>query len=98
MGGVCLCVYALVDVFERFFDAAEAAAATLDSALTSRGEHGGAPVPMCGVPVHSAESYLARLIKAGHRVAIAEQVETPAEAKARGGGKALVAREIGRAS
>src|SRR3546814_20600723 len=49
---------------------------------------------MCGVPVHSAEAYLARLIKAGHRVAIAEQVETPAEAKARGGSKALVARDI----
>src|SRR3546814_17174973 len=49
---------------------------------------------MCGVPVHSAESYLARLIRAGHRVAIAEQVETPAEAKARGGAKALVARDI----
>src|SRR3546814_4778334 len=49
---------------------------------------------MCGVPVHAAESYLARLIRAGHRVAIAEQIETPAEAKARGGSKALVARDI----
>src|SRR3546814_9384366 len=82
------------DLFELFFDDAKAAASTLDIALTSRGEHGGAPVPMCGVPVHSAESYLARLIRAGHRVAIAEQVETPAEAKARGGAKALVARDI----
>src|SRR3546814_16604201 len=75
-------------------DLAKAAAATLDIALTARGEHGGEPVPMCGVPVHAAESYLARLIRAGHRVAIAEQVETPAEAKARGGSKALVARDI----
>src|SRR3546814_1648876 len=55
----------------------------------------GQPVAMCGVPVHAAESYLARLIRAGHRVAIAEQIETPAEAEARGGSKAL---EIGRAS
>ncbi|KFG88529.1 DNA mismatch repair protein MutS [Sphingobium herbicidovorans NBRC 16415] len=89
----CLLFYRMGDFFELFFDDAKAAAATLDIALTSRGEHGGAPIPMCGVPVHSADSYLARLIKAGHRVAIAEQTETPAEAKARGG-KALVARAI----
>lgn len=92
--GDCLLFYRMGDFFELFFDDAKAAAATLDIALTSRGEHGGEPVPMCGVPVHSAESYLARLIRAGHRVAIAEQVETPAEAKARGGSKALVARDI----
>ena len=92
--GDCLLFYRMGDFFELFFDDAKAAASTLDIALTSRGEHGGEPVPMCGVPVHSAESYLARLIRAGHRVAIAEQVETPAEAKARGGSKALVARDI----
>ncbi|PZQ23415.1 MAG: DNA mismatch repair protein MutS [Sphingopyxis macrogoltabida] len=92
--GDCLLFYRMGDFFELFFDDAKAAASTLDIALTARGEHGGAPVPMCGVPVHSAESYLARLIRAGHRVAIAEQVETPAEAKARGGSKALVARAI----
>ncbi|WP_419723187.1 DNA mismatch repair protein MutS [Sphingobium aromaticiconvertens] len=89
----CLLFYRMGDFFELFFDDAKAAAATLDIALTSRGEHGGAPIPMCGVPVHSAEGYLARLIKAGHRVAIAEQTETPAQAKARGG-KTLVARAI----
>ena len=89
----CLLFYRMGDFFELFFDDAKAAAATLDIALTSRGEHGGAPIPMCGVPVHSAENYLARLIKAGHRVAIAEQTETPAEAKTRGS-KALVARAI----
>ncbi len=89
----CLLFYRMGDFFELFFDDAKAAAATLDIALTSRGEHGGKPIPMCGVPVHSAEGYLARLIKGGHRVAIAEQTETPAEAKARGG-KALVARAI----
>ena len=90
----CLLFYRMGDFFELFFDDAKAAAATLDIALTSRGDHGGAPIPMCGVPVHSAEAYLARLIRAGHRVAIAEQTETPAEAKARGGSKALVARGI----
>ncbi len=90
----CLLFYRMGDFFELFFDDAKIAAGILDIALTSRGEHGGAPVPMCGVPVHSAEGYLARLIKAGQRVAIAEQVETPEEAKKRGGSKALVARDI----
>src|SRR3712207_2696053 len=52
-----------------------------------------APVPMCGVPIHAAEAYLARLIKAGHRVAIAEQTESPAEAKKRGS-KSVVSRAI----
>ncbi len=88
-----LLFYRMGDFFELFFDDAKAAAATLDIALTARGEHEGAPIPMCGVPVHAAESYLARLIRAGHRVAIAEQTETPAAAKARGG-KALVDRAI----
>ena len=63
------------------------------SRLTARGEHEGAPIPMCGVPIHAAEAYLARLIKAGHRVAIAEQVESPAEAKKRGA-KSVVNRAI----
>jgi DNA mismatch repair protein MutS len=92
--GDCLLFYRMGDFFELFFDDAKQAAAVLDIALTSRGEHDGAPIPMCGVPVHSAEGYLARLIKAGCRVAIAEQVETPEEAKRRGGSKALVARDI----
>lgn len=90
----CLLFYRMGDFFELFFDDARQAAQILDIALTSRGEHGGAPIPMCGVPVHSAESYLARLIRAGCRVAIAEQVETPEKAKKRGGSKALVARDI----
>ena len=92
--GDCLLFYRMGDFFELFFDDAKQAAAVLDIALTSRGEHAGAPIPMCGVPVHSAEGYLARLIKAGCRVAIAEQIETPEEAKKRGGSKALVARDI----
>ena len=90
----CLLFYRMGDFFELFFDDAKSAAKTLDIALTSRGEHNGAPIPMCGVPVHAAESYLAKLIRAGHRVAIAEQTETPAEAKERAGSKALVARDI----
>ncbi len=81
--GDALLFYRMGDFFELFFEDAKTAAAILDIALTTRGEHGGAPIPMCGVPVHSAESYLARLIKAGCRVAIAEQVERPDEAKAR---------------
>ncbi|MGB3738459.1 MAG: DNA mismatch repair protein MutS [Pontixanthobacter sp.] len=96
----CLLFYRMGDFFELFFDDAKIAADVLDIALTARGKDGGEAVPMCGVPVHSAESYLARLIKAGCRVAIAEQVETPAEAKVRAKAagepvsKALVRRDI----
>ncbi|MDG5752242.1 DNA mismatch repair protein MutS [Qipengyuania sp. XHP0211] len=98
--GDALLFYRMGDFFELFFEDAKVAAGILDIALTSRGEHGGEPVPMCGVPVHSAEGYLARLIKGGCRVAIAEQTETPDEAKARAKregtptSKALVARDI----
>ena len=90
----CLLFYRMGDFFELFFDDAREAAQVLDIALTTRGEHLGQPIPMCGVPVHSAEAYLARLIRAGCRVAIAEQVETPEAARKRGGAKALVARDI----
>jgi DNA mismatch repair protein MutS len=90
----CLLFYRMGDFFELFFEDARAASQILDIALTSRGEHGGAAIPMCGVPVHAAEGYLARLIRAGCRVAIAEQVETPEAARKRGGSKALVARDI----
>ncbi len=89
-----LLFYRMGDFFELFFDDAKVAAAVLDIALTSRGEHDGEPIPMCGVPVHSADGYLARLIRAGHRVAIAEQTETPEQARARAGSKALVGRAI----
>ena len=98
--GDALLFYRMGDFFELFFEDAKIASAVLDIALTSRGEHDGAPVPMCGVPVHAAEGYLARLIKGGCRVAIAEQVETPDEAKERAkregtpSSKALVARDI----
>jgi DNA mismatch repair protein MutS len=90
----CLLFYRMGDFFELFFDDAKVASQVLDIALTSRGEHGGSPIPMCGVPVHAAEGYLARLIKAGLRVAIAEQTGSPEQAKARGGSKALVSRDI----
>ena len=89
----CLLFYRMGDFFEMFFDDAKIASACLDIALTARGEHGGQGIPMCGVPVHAATGYLQRLIKAGHRVAIAEQTETPADAKKRGG-KTLVNRAI----
>jgi DNA mismatch repair protein MutS len=89
-----LLFYRMGDFFELFFDDAKAASACLDIALTKRGEDAGEPIPMCGVPVHSAESYLARLIKGGFRVAIAEQTESPAEARKARGSKTLVERAI----
>src|SRR5438128_4566535 len=92
--GDAMLFYRMGDFFELFFDDAKAASACLDIALTKRGADAGEPIPMCGVPVHAAESYLARLIKAGHRVAIAEQTESPAEARKARGSKALVDRAI----
>ncbi len=85
----CLLFYRMGDFYELFFEDAVTAAGALDITLTSR-----ADTPMCGVPWHSHESYLARLIKLGHKVAICEQVETPEEAKQRGGYKALVKRDV----
>jgi DNA mismatch repair protein MutS len=78
-----LLFFRMGDFFELFFADAEDAAAALDIALTYRGEHRGAPIPMCGVPVHAWESYLAKLIRQGFRVAICDQTETPEEAKRR---------------
>src|SRR5438132_3898854 len=92
--GDALLFYRMGDFFELFFDDAKVAAACLDIALTKRGADSGEPLPMCGVPVHAAEAYLARLIRAGHRVAIAEQTESPAEARKARGSKALVDRAI----
>jgi len=89
----CLLFYRMGDFYELFFDDARAAARALDITLTRRGRHEGEDIPMCGVPVHSAESYLARLIRQGFRVAVCEQVEDPAEARKRGG-KALVRRDV----
>ncbi|PWE18443.1 DNA mismatch repair protein MutS [Marinicauda salina] len=91
-----LLFYRMGDFYELFFDDAVRAAEALDIALTKRGEHQGEPVPMCGVPVHNAQSYLSRLIKAGFKVAVGEQMEDPAEAKKRGGSKAVVRRAVTR--
>ena len=88
-----LLFYRMGDFYELFFDDAVAAAAALDIALTKRGKHQGDDIPMCGVPVHSAEGYLLTLIRKGFRVAVCEQMEDPAEAKKRGS-KAVVRREV----
>ncbi len=85
-----LLFFRMGDFYELFFADAEAAAAALDIALSHRGEHAGTPIPMCGVPHHAAEIYLARLIRRGFRVAIVEQMEDP---KARTG-KLPIKREV----
>jgi DNA mismatch repair protein MutS len=85
--------YRMGDFYELFFDDAIKAAELLDIALTKRGKHAGEDIPMCGVPVHSAEGYLERLISKGQKVAICEQTEDPAEAKKRGS-KSVVRREV----
>ncbi|TGN42570.1 DNA mismatch repair protein MutS, partial [Paracoccus liaowanqingii] len=88
-----LLFYRMGDFYEMFFDDAVAAASALDIALTKRGTHEGQPIPMCGVPVHASEGYLLTLIRKGFRVAIAEQMEDPAEARKRGS-KSVVARDV----
>ncbi|MDN5787770.1 DNA mismatch repair protein MutS [Pseudorhodobacter sp.] len=88
-----LLFYRMGDFYEMFFDDAVDAAAALDIALTKRGKHLGEDIAMCGVPVHAAEGYLLTLIRKGFRVAIAEQMEDPAEARKRGS-KSVVARDV----
>ena len=88
-----LLFYRMGDFYEMFFDDAVAAAEALDIALTKRGKHQGADIPMCGVPAHSAENYFLTLIRKGFRVAVCEQLETPEEAKKRGS-KSVVKRGI----
>ncbi len=90
-----LLFYRMGDFYELFFADAVAAAKTLGIALTRRGKHLGEDIPMCGVPVHAAETYLQKLIRAGHRVAICEQMEDPAEARKRGS-KSVVQRQVTR--
>ncbi|MDX1581267.1 MAG: DNA mismatch repair protein MutS, partial [Alphaproteobacteria bacterium] len=89
----CLLFYRMGDFYELFFEDAKQAAEALDITLTKRGQHQGEDIPMCGVPVHSADAYLARLIRKGFRVAVCEQTEDPAEAKKRGS-KAVVERDV----
>src|SRR5215813_1252985 len=88
-----LLFYRMGDFYELFFEDAEIASKTLGIVLTKRGKHQGMDIPMCGVPVERAEDYLHRLIGAGHRVAVCEQTEDPAAAKARGS-KSVVRRDV----
>src|SRR5260370_34771117 len=93
----CLLFFRMGDFYELFFEDAVAAAPALDIALTKRGRHDRADIPMCGVPVHTADAYLARLIRAGFKVAICDQIEDPAEARRRGNrgpGKRAVVRVV----
>src|SRR5699024_2290986 len=76
-----LLFYRVGDFYELFFEDAKRAAALLDITLTQRGQSAGQPLPMAGVPHHSAEGYLARLVQAGESVAICEQIGDPALAK-----------------
>ena len=89
----CLLFYRMGDFYEMFFEDAETASRALGIMLTKRGKHLGADIPMCGVPVERADEYLHRLIALGHRVAVCEQLEDPAEARKRGN-KSVVRRDV----
>jgi DNA mismatch repair protein MutS len=89
----CLLFYRMGDFYELFFEDAEIASRALGIVLTKRGKHLGRDIPMCGVPIERADEYLHRLIARGHRVAVCEQTEDPAEAKKRGG-KSVVRRDV----
>jgi DNA mismatch repair protein MutS len=89
----CLLFYRMGDFYELFFTDAEVASRALGIVLTKRGKHRGQDIPMCGVPIERADEYLHRLIALGHRVAVCEQLEDPAEARKRGG-KSVVRRDV----
>ncbi|MEE2950342.1 MAG: DNA mismatch repair protein MutS [Pseudomonadota bacterium] len=89
----CLLFYRMGDFYELFFEDAEEASRALGIALTKRGQHLGEDIPMCGVPIHAAEDYLQKLIALGHRIAVCDQMEDPAEAKKRGS-KSVVKRDV----
>src|SRR6204780_211061 len=91
----CLLFYRMGDFYELFFDDAEVASRALGIVLTKRGKHLGRDIPMCGVPIERADEYLHRLIARGHRVAVCEQLEDPAEARKRGA-KSVVRPDVGR--
>src|SRR6266545_2973025 len=88
-----LLFYRMGDFYELFFQDAEIASRALGIVLTKRGKHLGRDIPMCGVPVHRSDEYLHRLIALGHRVAVCEQIEDPAEARKRGS-KSVVKRDV----
>src|SRR5882724_8591098 len=85
-----LLLFRLGDFYELFFEDAVLAARELEITLTARNKEKGTPIPMCGVPYHSAENYIARLIQKGYRVAICDQTEEASAAKK------LVRREVTR--
>jgi DNA mismatch repair protein MutS len=89
----CLLFYRMGDFYEMFFEDAETASRALGIVLTKRGKHLGRDIPMCGVPIERSDEYLHRLIALGHRVAVCEQLEDPAEAKKRGA-KSVVRRDV----
>ena len=89
----CLLFYRMGDFYEMFFEDAEIASRALGIVLTKRGKYLGKDMPLCGVPVVRADEYLHRLIALGHRVAVCEQLEDPAEARKRGG-KSVVRRDV----
>ena len=89
----CLLFYRMGDFYELFFDDAEVASRALGIVLTKRGKHLGRDIPMCGVPIERADEYLHKLIALGHRVAVCEQLEDPAEARKRGN-KSVVRRDV----
>lgn len=88
-----LVFFRMGDFYELFFEDAQKASAALGITLTARGQHAGQPIAMCGVPVHAAEAYLAKLIRGGFKVAVCEQMENPAEARKRGA-KSIVRRDV----
>ena len=88
-----LLFYRMGDFYELFFEDAEIASTALGIMLTKRGKHQGIDIPMCGVPVERSDDYLHRLIAQGHRVAVCEQMEDPAAARARGN-KSVVRRDV----
>jgi DNA mismatch repair protein MutS len=88
-----LLFYRMGDFYEMFFEDAETASRALGIVLTKRGRHQGLDIPMCGVPVERSDDYLHRLIALGHRVAVCEQMEDPAQARARGN-KSVVRRDV----
>lgn len=88
-----LLFYRMGDFYELFFEDAEIASRALGIMLTKRGKHLGQDIPMCGVPIERSDDYLHRLIAQGHRVAVCEQMEDPAEAKKRGS-KSVVRRDV----
>src|SRR3954453_7943093 len=90
-----LVFFRMGDFYELFFEDAQKASAALGITLTARGNHGGNPIPMAGVPAHAAEAYLAKLIRAGFKVAVCDQLEDPSEARKRGS-KSVVRREVTR--